>query len=120
MVNVLVIGATGYIVCHFPTSTSLLHYSSLILHSPLLTPHSSLLTPPSSLLLINPMNQGEALSLELRRRGHSVYGLVRNAEKAKKLIKGEVNVVVGDGTKSETYPYSDESKWEGKGVREEE
>ena len=33
-----------------------------------------------------------------------MYGLVRNIEKAKALVKGEVNVVVGDGTKAETHP----------------
>jgi nucleoside-diphosphate-sugar epimerase len=45
---------------------------------------------------------GAPLSVLLRKRGHTVYGLVRNVEKAKELVKAEVYVVVGDGTKAET------------------
>lgn len=46
---------------------------------------------------------GEAVSLELKRRGHQVFGLVRDIAKAQKLVGGEVQVVVGDITKPETY-----------------
>jgi len=45
---------------------------------------------------------GEPLALQLRKNGHTVYGVVRNKDKAKELIKGEVHVVVGDGTKADT------------------
>jgi len=46
---------------------------------------------------------GEAVALELRRRGHTVYGLVRSAEKAKYLFLNEVHPVIGDTTKPETW-----------------
>eukprot|EP00026_Physarum_polycephalum_P012522 Phypoly_transcript_12843.p1 GENE.Phypoly_transcript_12843~~Phypoly_transcript_12843.p1 ORF type:complete len:313 (+),score=50.83 Phypoly_transcript_12843:111-1049(+) len=45
---------------------------------------------------------GEPLAIELRRQGHNVHGLVRSIEKAKELLKHEVQVVVGDGTKTNT------------------
>jgi len=46
---------------------------------------------------------GEAVSLALRRRGHVVYGLSRSAEKGRNLTLNEVNVVIGDALKPETY-----------------
>lgn len=46
---------------------------------------------------------GEAVAIALRTRGHEVYGLVRSEEKGKNLLINEVNVVVGDISKPETY-----------------
>jgi len=46
---------------------------------------------------------GEAVAVALRRNGHEVYGLARNAEKAKSLILSEVNVVIGDLAKVESW-----------------
>ncbi len=47
--------------------------------------------------------QGQAVALELRRRGHLVFGLVRDAAKATELRKGEVELVVGDISKPGSY-----------------
>lgn len=46
---------------------------------------------------------GNALAFELRRRGYEVYVLARSAEKAKKLVLGEVKPVLGDVLKLDTY-----------------
>eukprot|EP01112_Ceratiomyxa_fruticulosa_P007398 TRINITY_DN1917_c0_g1_i1.p2 TRINITY_DN1917_c0_g1~~TRINITY_DN1917_c0_g1_i1.p2 ORF type:complete len:297 (+),score=82.44 TRINITY_DN1917_c0_g1_i1:1506-2396(+) len=46
---------------------------------------------------------GSRAALALRRRGHTVTALVRDEAKAKKLVEGEVNVLVGDVLKPETY-----------------
>lgn len=46
---------------------------------------------------------GEAVGVELRRRGHQVYGLVRDAAKAINLTKNEVKVIVGSVDKLETF-----------------
>eukprot|EP00743_Colponemidia_sp_Colp-15_P000661 GILK01000737.1.p1 GENE.GILK01000737.1~~GILK01000737.1.p1 ORF type:complete len:289 (+),score=39.36 GILK01000737.1:139-1005(+) len=46
---------------------------------------------------------GEAVSLALRRKGHTVYALARNEAKAKNLVQHEVNVVVGDLAHPESY-----------------
>jgi len=43
---------------------------------------------------------GEAVAIELRRRGHEVYGLVRDRSKAKDLILKEVQVVIGNATEA--------------------
>jgi len=48
---------------------------------------------------------GNALAIELRRRGYEVYVLIRNPEKAKKLEIHEVHTVVGDLLKLETYEH---------------
>jgi len=46
---------------------------------------------------------GEYVSVDFRRRGHEVYGLVRSEEKAKTLLLNEVIPVIGDVSKPETY-----------------
>jgi len=46
---------------------------------------------------------GEAVAIALRTRGHEVHGLVRSAEKGKNLLANEVNLVIGDVKKAETF-----------------
>jgi len=46
---------------------------------------------------------GQAVAIGFRRAGYQVYGLVRSAEKGRELALNEVNVVIGDVTKPETY-----------------
>eukprot|EP01111_Echinosteliopsis_oligospora_P012952 TRINITY_DN4526_c0_g1_i1.p1 TRINITY_DN4526_c0_g1~~TRINITY_DN4526_c0_g1_i1.p1 ORF type:complete len:306 (+),score=102.28 TRINITY_DN4526_c0_g1_i1:49-966(+) len=46
---------------------------------------------------------GTQLALALRRRGHYVVGLVRDISKAKDLLIGEVDVIVGDSLEPSSY-----------------
>jgi len=47
---------------------------------------------------------GYATAAALRKRGHHVTGLARSAEKGKALVEAEVDLVIGDTLKLETYP----------------
>jgi len=46
---------------------------------------------------------GKAAAFALRRRGHKVTGVIRNPEKAKELIRNEIEVVVTDATIFDNY-----------------
>jgi len=46
---------------------------------------------------------GEEVCLALRRAGHEVVGLVRSKEKGSLLLENEIDIVIGDLQKPDTY-----------------